>query len=59
MIGTGSQLDQGVEGDVDVGKFVAGPVVEVGEDAAEDSLVRDDHHIGLEVTIVSKKLRNK
>lgn len=42
-----SQLDDGVEGDVDVGDLLEGSLQEVAEDAAEDGLMGDGQDVGL------------
>ena len=38
-VGEGGELDEGVEGDLDVGEVLQGLVQEVGHDTSEDSLV--------------------
>ena len=39
-------LDDGVQGDLDVGQFLQGPLSQVGHDTTDDSLVRHDQQVG-------------
>ena len=46
-VGEGGELDEGVEGHLDVGQVLQGLVQEVGHDTAENCLVSHQQHIAL------------
>ena len=50
-VGEGGELDEGVEGDLDVGEVLQGLVQEVGHDTSEDSLVGYQQDISLSLKL--------
>ena len=56
-VGQGGELDQGVEGDLDVGEVLQGLVQEVGQDAAEDGLVTHQQHVPLSLQLHHHRLQ--
>ena len=50
-VGEGGELDEGVEGHLDVGEVLQGLVQEVGHDTSEDSLVGNQQDIALSLKL--------
>ena len=57
-VGEGGELDEGVEGDLDVGEVLQGLVQEVGHDTSEDSLVGYQQHISLSLKLHHHRLQS-